>query len=51
MEKICRSLKQLKIELSFDSTILFMGIYLKECAAKYSRATSMPGFIAALLNS
>jgi hypothetical protein len=46
---IWRSLKKLKIELSYDPLIPFLGIYLKECKPLYNRDTDTPIFIAALI--
>jgi hypothetical protein len=40
--------KNLKIELPFDPAMPFLGIYPKECALGYNRATCTPMFIAAL---
>jgi hypothetical protein len=46
--KIWRLLKNLSIDLPYDSAIPLLGIYLKECNAGYSRGTCTPMFIAAL---
>jgi hypothetical protein len=45
---VWRSLKKLKIELPYDSAVPLLGIYLKECAPGFNRATCTPMFIAAL---
>jgi hypothetical protein len=42
------SLKKLKIDLSYDSTIPFLDIYLKECKSVYGKATCIHMSIAAL---
>jgi hypothetical protein len=46
---IWRSLKNLKIELSYHPTMPLPGIKLKECTPGYDRATWIPMFIAAQL--
>jgi hypothetical protein len=43
-----RSLKKLTIELSYNSAIPLLDIYLKECAPGYDRATYICMFITAL---
>ena len=43
-----RFLKKLKIELPYDSAILFLGIYLKEKKTPTGKDTCTPTFIAAL---
>jgi hypothetical protein len=40
--------QKLKIELPYDSAILLLGIYPKECKSGYSKDTCTPLFIAAL---
>jgi hypothetical protein len=45
---IRRSLKKLKIELPYNPVIPLLGIYPKECAPGYDRATCTLMFIAAL---
>jgi hypothetical protein len=45
---IWRSLKKLKTELPYDPEIPFLGIYPKECAPGYHKATCTPFFISAL---
>jgi hypothetical protein len=47
-KKIWRLLKNLNIDLPYDSAIPFLGIYPKECYTDYSRGTFTPMFIAAL---
>jgi hypothetical protein len=42
------SLKKLKIDLSYDPAIPFLGIYLKECDSGYHTGTCTPMFTAAL---
>jgi hypothetical protein len=42
-------LKKLKIELSYDPAIPFLGIYPKECKSTHCLDTYTPMFIAALL--
>jgi hypothetical protein len=44
---VWRSLKK-KTELPYNPPIPLQGIYLKECAPGYNRATGMPVLIAAL---
>jgi hypothetical protein len=44
---IWKSLKELKIELSYNPEILLLDIYQKECAPGYDRATCTPMFIVA----
>jgi hypothetical protein len=46
---IWRSLKKLEIELAYDPAIPTLGIYPKEYAPEYDRATCTPMFIAALI--
>jgi hypothetical protein len=45
---ICRLLKNLNIDLTYDPAIPLLGIYPKECNTGYSRGTRTPMFIAAL---
>jgi hypothetical protein len=45
---VWRFLKKLEIELLYDSLVLLLGIYPKECKTGYSRDTCTPMFIAAL---
>jgi hypothetical protein len=44
-KKIWRLLKNLNIDLPYDSAIPFSGIYPKECNTGYSRGTCTPMFI------
>jgi hypothetical protein len=46
--KIWRLLKNLNIDLPYDTAIPLLGIYPKECNTGYYRATCTPMFIAAL---
>jgi hypothetical protein len=48
VEKICRLLKKLNIDLPYDPAIPLLGIYPKDCDTGYSRGTCIPMFIAAL---
>jgi hypothetical protein len=41
-------LKNLNIDLPYDSVISLLGIYSKECDTGFSRGTCTPMFIAAL---
>jgi hypothetical protein len=41
--------KKLNIDLTYDPSILLLGIHPKECDTGYSRGTCTPKFIAALL--
>jgi hypothetical protein len=45
---VWKSLKKLKLEVPYDPAVLLLHIYLKECKSGYSKATSVPMFIAAL---
>jgi hypothetical protein len=45
---IWRLLKNLSIDLPYDSAIPLLGMYPKECNTGYSRGTCTPMFIAAL---
>jgi hypothetical protein len=47
-KKIWRVLKNLNIDLSYDSAIPLLGIYPKECNTGYSKGTCTPLFITAL---
>jgi hypothetical protein len=47
-KKIWRLLKSLNIDLPYDSAILLLGIYPKECDTGYSKSTRTPMFIAEL---
>jgi hypothetical protein len=47
-KKIWRLLKNLNIDLLYDSAIPLLGIYPKECDTGYSKCTCTPMFIAAL---
>jgi hypothetical protein len=47
-KKIWRLLKNLNIDLPYDSVISLLGIYPKECNTGYSTGTCIPMFIAAL---
>jgi hypothetical protein len=47
-ETVWRLLKKLKIDLSDDPAIPFLGIYLKECKSASNKGTCTPMFIAAL---
>jgi hypothetical protein len=47
-KKIWRFLKNLNIDLPYDTEIPLLGIYPKECYTGYSRATCTPMFIAGL---
>jgi hypothetical protein len=49
LEKIWRLLKNLNIDLPYNLAIPLLGIYPKECNTSYSRGTSTPMFIAALV--
>jgi hypothetical protein len=46
---VWRLLKELKIELAFDSTVPFLEIYPKKSKSGYNKGTCTPMFIAALL--
>jgi hypothetical protein len=46
-----RLLKKLNIDLPFDSAILLLGIYPKECDSGYSIGTCTLIFIAALFTT
>jgi hypothetical protein len=48
LEKNCRLLKNLNLDLPYDPAIPLLGIYLKECDTGYSRGTCTPMFIAVL---
>jgi hypothetical protein len=48
LEKIWRLLKNLNIDLPYDSAIPLLGIYTKECDTFYSKGTCTPMFIAVL---
>jgi hypothetical protein len=48
LEKIWRLLKNLNIDLPYDSAIPLLGIYPKECDTGYSKGTCTPMFIAVL---
>jgi hypothetical protein len=48
LEKICRPLKNQNIDLPYNPTIPFLGIYPKDCDTGYSKGTCMPMFIASL---
>jgi hypothetical protein len=48
---VCRFLKKLKIELSYNPVIPLLGIYLKECKLGYNRDTCTPMFIAAVFTT
>jgi hypothetical protein len=41
-------LKKLKIELSYDPAIPFLGTYPKKCKSGYNKDTCTPIFVAAL---
>jgi hypothetical protein len=47
-KKIWRLLKNLNIDLPYDTAIPFLGVYLKECNSGYSRGTCTSMFIVAL---
>jgi hypothetical protein len=47
-KKIWRLLKSLNIDLPYDSAILLLGIYPKECDLGYSKGVCTPMFIAVL---
>jgi hypothetical protein len=47
-KKIWRLLKNLNIDLPYDSAIPLLGIYPKECDTGYSKNTCTPMLIAAL---
>jgi hypothetical protein len=47
-KKIWRLLKNVNIDLPYDSAIPLLRIYTKECNTGYSRDTCIPMFIAAL---
>jgi hypothetical protein len=47
-KKIWRLLKNLNIDLPYDSAIPLLGIYPKECDTGYSRGTCTLMFIVAL---
>jgi hypothetical protein len=49
LEKIWRLLKNLSIDLSYDTAILLLGIYQNKCDTGYYRVICTPIFIAALL--
>jgi hypothetical protein len=48
LEKICRLLKNLNIDLPYDPAVPLLGIYPKECNTGYSKGFCIPMFIAAL---
>jgi hypothetical protein len=48
LEKICRLLKNINIDLPYDPAIPLLGIYPKECNTGYSRGPCTTIFIAAL---
>jgi hypothetical protein len=48
LEKICRLLKKLNVDLPYDPAIPLLGIYQKECDSGYSRGTCTPMFITVL---
>jgi hypothetical protein len=48
LEKYWRFLKNLNIDLPYDSVIPLLGIYPKKCDTGYSIGTCTPMFIAAL---
>jgi hypothetical protein len=48
-KSVCRFLKKLKIDLSYNPTIAVLGIYPRECKSIYKRDTCIPMFITALL--
>jgi hypothetical protein len=50
-KKIWRLLKNLNIDLPYNSTIPLLGIYPKKCNTGYSRGTCTPMFIALKLLS
>jgi hypothetical protein len=47
-KKFWRLLKNLNIDLPYDSAISLLGIYPKKCDTGYSRGTHIPMFIEAL---
>jgi hypothetical protein len=47
-KKIWKLVKNLNLDLLYDSAIPFSGIYPKECNTGYSRGTCTPMFVAAL---
>ena len=49
-KKVWRFLKRLKIEISYDSAVLLLGIYTEKTRQKLlvQKDISTPGFIAAL---
>jgi hypothetical protein len=49
LEKIWRLLKNLNIDLPYDSVIQLLGIYPRKCDSGYSRGTCTPMFTAALV--
>jgi hypothetical protein len=51
METVWRLLKKLKIDLPYNSAILLLGIYPKECELGYNKDTCTPMFIAALFTT
>jgi hypothetical protein len=50
-KRLLKHLKKLKIELSYDPAILFLGVYLKQFKSIYSKDTCIPMFIAALFTA
>jgi hypothetical protein len=48
LKKIWRLLKNLKVDLTYDSGIPLLGIHPQKCNTVYSRGTCTPMFIAAL---
>jgi hypothetical protein len=50
-KKIWRLLKNLNIDLPYDTEIPVLGIYPKECITGYSRGTCTPMFIAELFTT
>jgi hypothetical protein len=48
LKKISKLLKNLNIDLPYDSVIPLLGIFPKECNTGYSKGTCTPMFIAAL---
>jgi hypothetical protein len=45
---VWRLLKKLKIDLTFDPAVPFLGMYPKECESAYNKDTCSPMFIVAL---
>jgi hypothetical protein len=47
-KSVWRFLKEVKIELPYDSSIALLGVHLEECKSAYTRDTCIPMFIKVL---